>query len=68
MSSSDNSGARSDRYRSGLALFAASVAAVHPSPFSLVEALKCLLDAAEQRNAEDSPSGIARLTSPGLTG
>ncbi|MNQ36280.1 hypothetical protein D3C85_497990 [compost metagenome] len=35
---------------------------------SLVEVLHCLLDAAEQRNAEDRPSGHARLTRVGLTG
>lgn len=38
------------------------------SRVSLVEILHCLLDAAEQRNAEDRPSGHARLTRVGLTG
>lgn len=38
------------------------------SRISLVEVLHCLLDAAEQRNAEDRPSGPARPTRTGLTG
>lgn len=37
-------------------------------PASMTEAPTYPLDAAEQRNAEDSPSGIARQSSFGLTG
>ncbi|MDH4607245.1 hypothetical protein [Pseudomonas sp. BN102] len=38
------------------------------SRISLVEVLHNPLDEAEQRNAEDSPSGRARPISPGLGG
>ncbi|WP_271411642.1 hypothetical protein [Pseudomonas sp. Q1-7] len=37
-------------------------------PTSIIEVLQNLLDAAEQRNAEDSPSGIARHSRLGLSG
>ncbi|MFC5695730.1 hypothetical protein ACFPU0_09185 [Pseudomonas sp. GCM10022186] len=37
-------------------------------PTSIIEVLPNLLDAAEQRNAEDSPSGAARHSRLGLTG
>lgn len=38
------------------------------APTSIIEVLQNLLDAAEQRNAEDSPSGIARHSRLGLSG
>ena len=38
------------------------------SEASMTEVLHNPLDVAEQRNAEDSPSGRARLISPGLGG
>ncbi|WP_044874883.1 hypothetical protein [Pseudomonas sp. LFM046] len=50
-------------------LVLACVQAEEIKPWALMnEVLQNSLDAAEQRNAEDSPSGIARHSSLGLTG
>ncbi|MFZ6046700.1 hypothetical protein ACFW0H_11295 [Pseudomonas sp. CR3202] len=63
------------RQRPGMATFAPQASANAATgaiefdfPTSIIEVLSNLLDAAEQRNAEDSPSGAARHSRLGLTG
>ncbi|BAN47650.1 hypothetical protein PCA10_19180 [Metapseudomonas resinovorans NBRC 106553] len=68
MTSFDSPGTRPETFRLHPAPTAASVSTAQPTAISLVEVLQGLLDAAEQRNAEDSPSSSARQSCLGLTG